>query len=179
MSETTQDRSRLRAAVNRRLLDIARRRRELIRLQAEMNARLDAVRKEHSDLLNACRQHLGALENRFAHFCRKNRRALVPDGRKSLRTDAGLTGFRTAPPSVRIRRGVSQDEVCRRLRARGLSALVRVRETPDRCAIHEAVQAGRVEASLLSRCGVSIANPQESFYFRLDPELSLSSSETP
>lgn len=68
-------------------------------------------------------------------YAQAKRVELTVSGKKSLELSSGQIGWRTAPPAVALDRGVKAEVVIGRLKAAGLSHLVRIVEEIDREAI--------------------------------------------
>jgi len=163
--------ARLQQALDSKLRHTARKRHELTLLESQMNGELQAVKDRYAGRIALCRRTVERLGGQLMELCRCNRSALLPPGRKSIRTGCGVVGYRLVPGSVRYRDGCSDAEVCRRLRQRRLDGLVRTREQPDRTAIRKAWEEGRVDAGRLARCGIVLDGPHEEFYFKVDGDL--------
>ncbi len=167
MATEVLDAREARARVARRLRAIARLHARREALEAELEAELSALRARSEPRLEGLARREERLRAELEEFCRAERDAVLPPDRKSLRTACGEVGFRRTEPSVRVRDGLAEQEVCRRLRGAGLGELVRTREAPDRRAVGAALRGGRAEAERIRRCGLELAGGGERFHCRI------------
>ena len=138
------------------------------RLEAELNARLDAVKGLYARRMDALDRSGSTVGAALERHCTSNRAELMPDGSKSFRTAYGRVGFRLQPLQVILSEGLDEEQVCRRLQDSGLDRLVRVRQGPDRAAIRKALQSGELQQARLQQCGVGLGGGQEAFFCMLD-----------
>ncbi|MHC5034516.1 MAG: host-nuclease inhibitor Gam family protein [Planctomycetota bacterium] len=156
------------AAVIGELRRIAATQVRLGRAQAELDEALDAVRRRYDRRLGLMRRRLSDLLGKLEAYCRANRGAVLPPGRKSQVTPFGIIGFRKGEASLELSDGLSEDDVCRLLRAADLGELVRVKEAPDRPAIRKALSEGRLDGEQLRQCGIKLTEGQERFHCKVE-----------
>jgi phage host-nuclease inhibitor protein Gam len=151
-----------RAAVSDRLRRLARTRASLDALSAELEAGLLTVRRRRQGAIARLRRRLDAMLSELEAYCRAERDAVLPEGRKSLLTPFGEVSFRRAEPSLLIEDG-AEEEVCAALKERDLGDLVRVRESVDRRALRRALEEGRLSEQELRRMGLKLVERDEAF----------------
>lgn len=151
--------------LERKLTRLHRRRVAIERLQAEMDAALQQVTRRYAARLRRRQSAIESLGAELEQFCTQHRDAVFGGPQKTLRTRAGTVGFRSGRPRVLIRDGLHQAQVCTKLRAADLPALIRVEETLDKTAVIQAWKAHRLTPRQLAHCGLRIADPAESFFF--------------
>jgi phage host-nuclease inhibitor protein Gam len=156
-----------RAEVAAGLRTIAAAQVRLARLEAELDERLDAVRRRYDRRVAALRERVLRLTGELEAHCRASRDAILPPGRKSLATTFGVVGFRKAEAVVRLRDELSDEDACRLLRRAGLDGLVRVKEAPDRNAVRRSLLEGRVTGEQLRQCGLELAEGEERFHCKV------------
>ncbi|MHC4788202.1 MAG: host-nuclease inhibitor Gam family protein [Planctomycetota bacterium] len=139
----------------------------LKKLQAEMDEAVDAVRRRYDRRIGALEERARRLREELESLCRTDREAVLPAGRKSLKTPYGVVGFRTGESLVRIRDGMSAPAVCRLLRRAGLGDLVRVKESPEKTAVRKALQQGRLGRDQLEDCGLQLVEQGERFHCKV------------
>jgi len=152
-------------AVERRLRGIARKERELERLQAEMEARIEEVRRRYAAAIAGRVRAIERLGEELRCFCERNRECIVRLSRKSLRTPTGRVGWRMRRASVVLREGYTEQRVCGLLCDAGRSELVRVERRLDRQAVWRVFAAGVLSGSQLRELGLDLSEPREEFYF--------------
>ena len=157
----------VRARVSRSLARLARAGFRLLRLRTELDEQLDGVRRRYRSRLESLRARSERLRAELESFCRDNRDCLLPSGRKRLTTPAGEVGFRLTEQAVTLRRGVDQQEACRRLSSAELADLVRTRRAPDKPSVRRALREGRVSARQLRQCGLELLPATERFYCKV------------
>jgi phage host-nuclease inhibitor protein Gam len=157
-------------AVGRRLSRIGTVERKLEILQSEFDQAVDAIRRRYDPRLSALRARLAKLRGELESFCRLHRGAVMPPNRKTLQTAFGRVGFRKAELAVCRADGLCIDEVCRRLRRARLSGLVRTSHRLDKTAVRRLVALGRVSPEDLAQYGLAVAQPPDSFRYRLRRE---------
>jgi phage host-nuclease inhibitor protein Gam len=140
----------------------------LSKVQAELDEALDAVRRRYDRRLGLMRRRLSDLLSKLEAYCRANRHAVLPPGRKSLVTPFGVIGFRKGEAALGLRDGLSEADVSRQLRAAELGELVRVKEAPDRPAIRKALSEGRVDGEQLLQCGIELTEGPERFHCKVE-----------
>jgi phage host-nuclease inhibitor protein Gam len=118
------------AQVVRRVGEI---RRDLARLEADMNDRVAGIKASYEAGANVLRAELEREMTGLQTWCEANRAALTEGGRvKSADLGTGVVGWRLRPPSVRI---VSAERIIDMMKTLGLARYVRVKEEVDREAI--------------------------------------------
>ncbi len=158
-----------RAAVTDRLRRLARAQARLDALSAELEAELLGVRRRREGAIGRLRRRLDTMLAELETFCRAEKDAVLPDGRKSLVTPFGEVSFRRAEPALLVEDGAEVD-VCAALRARDLADLVRVRESVDRRALRRALEEGRLGVRDLHRIGLELVEREDAFGCRLRRE---------
>lgn len=153
--------------VAERLRRLARAQVRLDGLQAELDEQLDAVRRRYHHRIGSLRDRTSHLLADLEAYCRGEREAILPAGRKSLATPFGEVGFRKVEPAVRLHDGLTDGDACRLLRDAEIGDLVRVRETPDKPAVRKALREGRITADQLYACGLQLLAGPERFYCKL------------
>ena len=154
--------------VERMLRRIAVLRGELELAEARLEQRVQALRDSQAAQMGAGRQRVHVLAGRLEAFCERHRAVLLQGGSKSIRTPAGVAGWRARPVSVEIIVGYTEQDVCALLEAAGRGRLVRVQRRPDRQAIRRACADGVLEAPALNAAGLALSTPEEEFYFQPD-----------
>ena len=171
MTEQTLAPAAARAGVGARLRRIARLELNLAAAQTQLEEVLEAARRRYGPRVEQLRGRLSGHAAELEQYCRAERHVLFPPDRKSLVTPFGEVGFRKGEATVTIREGASDEEACRRLRAAGLDALVRVREAPDRAAVRRALAQGEVSEARLRSCALEVVEGDERFHCRTAPGL--------
>ena len=104
-------------------------RRELLRIETEINDALAAATARRQDKIDALKQRIEGLTEGIATWCAANRAALCPGGVKTANLVTGEVSWRIRPPSVSIR---SAEKVLAKLKALGLQRLIRTAEAPNK-----------------------------------------------
>jgi phage host-nuclease inhibitor protein Gam len=108
-------------------------RRDLARLEADMNDRIAAIKQSYEAAAGVLRVELDAEMTGLQTWSEANRAALTEGGRvKTADLGTGTVGWRLRPPSVRI---VSAERVIDMMKNLGLGRFVRTREEIDREAL--------------------------------------------
>ncbi len=168
-SETAQT-ADARAAVTERLRRLARAQARLDVLGAELEGELFRVRRRREGAITRLQRRLDAMLSELEAYCRTEREAVLPDGRKSLATPFGEVSFRKAESALELEDGTEEEKVCASLRARDMAHLVRVRESVDRRALRRAVEEGRLNERELRRLGLALVERDDAFGCRLRRE---------
>ncbi len=158
-----------RAAVTQRLRRLARAQARLDALSAELEGELLGVRRRREGAIARLQRRLDAMLTDLETYCRAEKDAVLPDGRKSLVTPFGEVSFRRAEPSL-VLEDNAEEEVCAALRARDLGDLVRVRESVDRRALRRALEEGRLGVKDLRRIGLELVEREDAFGYKLRRE---------
>ena len=132
-------------------------------LSAEMEAELQAVRRRRDGAIARLQRRVDGMLSELEAYCRAERDAVLPEGRKSLVTSFGEVSFRKAEPTLVIPDGAGEEEVCAALRARELADLVRVHESVDRRALRKALDDGRLSERELRRVGLELVEKEDVF----------------
>ena len=154
------------SAVEHRLRRVARKERELERLEADMEARIEEVRRRYAAAISGRARAIERLGEELRCFCERNRECIVPLSKKSLQTPTGRVGWRTQPASVVLQEGYTEQQVCWLLHDANRRDLIRVREMPDKPAIKKAHAAGVLTGAQLSALGLALTEPRDEFYFQ-------------
>jgi len=118
--------------------------RELVRIEANMNDEIAAVREKYEANAQPLREAIAARIDALQVWCEANRASLTRDGKvKSAQLPAGEVAWRTTPPSVAVR---GLEAVLTRLHVMGLTQFIRTKEEVNKEAILETPPAHPVRA---------------------------------
>ena len=152
-----------RSTVTDRLRRLATAQARLDALSAELEAELQAVRRRRDGAIARLQRRVDGMLSELEAYCRAERDAVLPEGRKSLVTSFGEVSFRKAEPSLVMEDGAGEEEVCAALKARDLGDLVRARESVDRRALRKALDEGRLGDRALRRIGLKLVEKEDVF----------------
>ncbi len=155
-----------RDAINQALYEIGKRELRIETLEAEMNAHLDALKRDYSPDLEALVEEIGRLKRDLRLAVEDNRGNLFRRGVKSLAVLLGRVGFRTQPAAVQIVKGRTLDDVVRSASDR--PGFIRERRELDKASILGAYRVGLVDDTELGRIGIEIRKDVEHWYFEPD-----------
>ncbi len=129
--------------------------REVVRLQAEMNDQMAAIKKDYGDRCEPINERIGILKDGLAIFAEANRDRLTRGGKvKYHEYSTGKISWRLKPAKVSVR-GVA--DVIQALKAAGLQRFVRTKEELNKDAmLEERSIAGAIK-------GVTIGSDGEDF----------------
>jgi len=161
-----------RSQVVEKLRGIAVAQARLERLRAQLEEELDAVRRCQDRRIAGLQGRVERLLADLEALCRAERDLILPAGRKTFVTPHGEVGFRKCEPVIRVRDGLGEGDVCRLLRQARLESLLRVREAPDKAALHKALAEGRLSCQQLRRCGLELDEGEERFHCKLREQAS-------
>jgi len=113
--------------------------REIERIEIDMKEEMAEVKARHEARAQPLIEERTALTEGVRLWAEANRRKLTQGGKvKYVRLTTGEIKWRLRPPSVTIR---GKDDVLRRLKERGLTQFIRVKEDVNREAIREEPEA--------------------------------------
>jgi len=161
-----------RSQVAEKLRGIAVAQARLERLRAQLEEELDAVRRCQDRRIGALRARVERQLAELEAFCRAERGVILPADRKTFVTPHGEVGFRKSEPVIRVRDGLAEEDVCRLLRRARLKGLLRIKEAPDKPALHKALCEGRLSPGQLGRFGLELEEGEERFHYRLREQTS-------
>jgi len=167
MARQTPETMEAREVVAEKLRRLARAQARLDALTVELERELQEVRRRHEGAIARLQRRVDRSLAELEEYCRAERDALLPAGRKTLTTPFGEVRFRKAEPSLVLNDGVEESEVCEALRKLRLDELVRVRESLDRHALRKAVEDGRVDPAQLRPIGLSLVEREDLFGCKL------------
>lgn len=126
---------------------------------AKLTGRLAAIRAEYEETCAQLDKKAQAQFEDIAAYITLHPEE-IPTGRKSIDLLHGTLGYRTGNPSVRLPRGVGEEDMIERLRAAGLGGYVRTRDELDRAAILASEDA---ERATLEAHGLRIVQSERFF----------------
>jgi len=150
---TVPDAPRTRAAAAEAIREIGKAQRELARIEAEMNERLDAIRKTCEARAAPHRETIGRKSEGVRVWCEAHRDELTEGGKvKTAEMGSGTVKWRLRPPSVRVR---GLEDVIAALKRLGLQRFLRVKTELDK----EAILAHPEQVSRVA--GIAIAQAED------------------
>lgn len=159
------------ATVDRELRKIGETELEIGRLEADMTAQVDQIKKEFEVKLRPQRQTLDMLRQRLEETCRQAREDLFAEGSKTLKLAFGSVSFRALPGTVKVKEGTDEEAVIRKLAKMFPDHYyVRVKESVDRDGLRRAAERGDVTAKQLAQAGLEWEAPGEKFVAKADRE---------
>ncbi|MBO6553234.1 MAG: host-nuclease inhibitor Gam family protein [Roseitalea sp.] len=124
-----QDRSECENAIR----ELGDKRREVARIEADMNDRLAKIKQEFEAKAAPLKDRVAELLGGIETYCAANRDALTNTGKtKTHAFGSGEVKWRTRPPRVSVR---GQDDVLEALKGLGLGRFIRTSETVNKEAI--------------------------------------------
>jgi phage host-nuclease inhibitor protein Gam len=132
---------------------------ELAASLAELEAKLDPIRKEHEPEIERLRKRVSELRNEVVEFGTEHRELLFAEESK-VRTKVSIIQGAATPPSVQLEEGFEEREVIEALRSdRSLKKYLAVKESIDKAAVKKALtSAGDAIRETLGLAGLVLAS---------------------
>lgn len=133
--------------------------RAIARLEAGMNDALDKVKATFAEQAEPHQLQAAELTAGLAAFAAANRKSLTGGNKtKQVKLNAGIIGWRCAPPSIAFKRGFKIDAIVAALKEMKLKRFIRVTETPNKEAMLEEPEIAATVSGVTVKTGI------EAFY---------------
>lgn len=159
-----------RETLARRLYLIGRGQLELDRLEADMNAEIDRVKRRYAHRLELRRSGIEEAARILRLACEDSRQSLLTGRRKSVDTIFGRVGWRTQGDKVVLAKGVKGEAAAQALLDAGHETLARQRPEIDKPAVKAAIANGTMPLPDLARFGIRLVAAGEDWYYEVDRE---------